>query len=175
MVEFDHRTADPQTGLAPGEKALLEFTEGEPLSSPLMNPLGALEWEFARIIGRIKWFDARIVELSNDRDIWFDLVKREEVMASEFAGVNKIYEAREHTLVKMQGEERTRLANLSKIWIDAKFDAARMEAHGQFARAINRTVRAVLASLDVDVNDPSVRAKVAEAIRTQRAEPELEP
>lgn len=167
-----HGGSAPQVRLAAEAvqiRARLEkFTEGEPLNSRLMSPVAALEWEFARIIGRIKWYDERISELAREKDLWWGLAKKEKIGAAEYTGTNRTYEARENMLLKLQNDERTRLERLSKIWIDAKFEAARLEVNGQFAGAVNRAVREVLRSLDIDEKDAEIRRKVGLAIREAR-------
>jgi hypothetical protein len=149
-----------------------EFITPEPGNSPLLNPIAALEWEYARTIGRIKFYDARLAALREERELWWGKTREESITASEYTGLNTTYEARENMILTLQGEERTRLERLTKLWIDTKFEAARLEVAGVFAGSVNRAVRKVLEALNVDEQDAEIRRTVAAAIRSARtAEP----
>lgn len=148
---------------------LREFTELEPADSPLLDPFSLLVWETRRTLARIKWYDTQLMELKDERALWWGKVKEERVNATEFAGTNKTYEARQHELLNMQDRERKRLQDIFTFWTNAKLEAARIATVGVFKTETNKIIRAILSEFAIDTSDPAIRDRVANVL-TERAE-----
>lgn len=131
---------------------------------PLLDPFSILLWEIRRSGARIEWFDAKIAAFEEEKAIWWDISKKEEIGAAEFTGTNKTYEARENVLVKMQNEERKRLVDLRKQWQDDRFEAARVAGMGAFGTASRAMIRALFEEFEIDLMDPAVQERVQHAL-----------
>lgn len=139
---------------------LERFTDIWPSSHELLDPFSLMLWEVRRCAARIEWFDERLRELHEERDLWWGETKREKVGASEFVGTNKTFEAREHVILRMQAQERDRLNRLTKEWAEQRFEAARIAGYGAFGAALKRTIRALGDEFGLDFTDKAVQARV---------------
>jgi hypothetical protein len=143
------------------------FTGLWPDDHELLDPFSLLLWEIRRCGWRIEWYDAAIRRLGEEKEIWWGITKEEEVGATEFAGTNKTYEARENILVKMQNEERKRLFDLTKEWQGNKFEAARIAGMGAFASAARSMVARLAQELGADLSDPEVQGMIERVLLSQ--------
>jgi hypothetical protein len=143
------------------------FTGLWPTDHELLDPFSLLLWEIRRCGWRIEWYDAKIRHLDEEKDIWWGITREEEVGAAEFAGTNRIYEARENVLVKMQNEERKRLFDLTKEWQGQKFEAARIAGMGAFATAARTMVMRLSEELGIDLSDPEVQGIIERVLTSQ--------
>jgi hypothetical protein len=151
-------TADIATG---------RFTGLWPSDHELLDPFSLLLWEIRRCGWRIEWYDAKIRELQQEKDIWWGITKEEQVGATEFVGTNRTFEARENILVKMQNEERKRLFDLTKEWQGNKFEAARIAGMGAFATATRAMIHALAAELGLDLADPEIQGVIERVLLGQ--------
>lgn len=110
MTEVSHRTA--------ALTAMQRFVE--PYRGDL-DPVTAFEAEFRRTYGRILWLEEQIGALEEEDLIWGQ-TREEVISATEFAGTNRVYEARIHTYEEMLRWERKHLLDMEKVWIGAKLD-----------------------------------------------------
>lgn len=133
---------------------------------PMLDPFSLLLWDIRRSGARIEWFDAKIEALEEERDIWWGITKREEIGASEFAGTNKTYEARENILVKMQNEERKRLQSLRDEWQNNRFEALKIAGYGAFRQSMREALLAVSAEFGIDMADPDTQERMKRALET---------
>jgi len=143
------------------------FTGLWPTDHELLDPFSLLLWEIRRCGWRIEWYDDAIRRLHEEKDIWWGITKEEEVGATEFAGTNRTYEARENILVKMQNEERKRLFDLTKEWQGNKFEAARIAGMGAFAAAARTMVARLAQELGADLSDPQVQGAIERVLLSQ--------
>jgi hypothetical protein len=140
------------------------FTEMWAEDHPLLDPFSILLWEIRRSGARIEWFDSKIEAFNEEKSIWWGISKQEEIGAAEFAGTNKTYEARENVLVKMQNEERKRLADLRRQWQDDRFEAARVAGMGAFGAAARAMIAALAQEFDIDLLDEATQLRVQHAL-----------
>lgn len=133
---------------------------------PMLDPFSLLLWEIRRSGARIEWFDRKLDELKDEKSLWWGMTKREVVGASEFAGTNKTYEARENVLVKMQNEERKRLQALRDEWQNNRFEAAKIAGYGAFRASTRALIAAFLDGFSLDPSDPEVQAVLRAALAT---------
>lgn len=145
-------------------KADPSFTDLWQVDHPKLDPFTLLLWEIRRSGARIEWFDRQIDALKDERSIWFGMVKREKIGASEWTGTNRTFEARENVLVKMQNEERERLKKLRDEWQNNKFEAARIAGMGAFRTAMTAALRAFAEEFGIDLEDPEVQARLRGAL-----------
>lgn len=145
-------------------KADPSFTDLWAEDHPKLDPFTLLLWEIRRSGQRVEWFDRRLDELDEEKAIWWGMVKKEVIGASEFTGTNRTYEARENVLVKMQNEERERLKKLRDEWQNNKFEAARIAGMGAFRLAMTGAIRAVALEFDLDLEDPVIQARLRDAL-----------
>lgn len=143
------------------------FTGLWPTDHELLDPYSLMLWEIRRSGWRIEWFDVKIREVKEEKDMWWGITKEESVGASEWAGTNRTYEARENILIKMQNEERKRLFDLTKEWNNARFEAARVATMGAFAVAAKDMVRSLLEALGQDLDDEGTQQMVARVLAQQ--------
>jgi hypothetical protein len=136
------------------------FTDLWPESHELLDPFSLLLWEIRRCAARIEWFDERLREIAEERDLWWGETKREKIGASEFSGTNKTFEARENIILKLQAQERDRLNRLTKEWAEQRFEAARIAGYGAFGTALKRAIAAMASEFDLDLTDKAVQARV---------------
>jgi len=146
---------------------LRDFVELEPEDSELLDPFSLLLWETRRSINKIKFYDDQLLGLSSEKELWWGLVKEEQINATEFAGTNKTYEARQNQILNMQDAERKRLFELFKLWTDTKLEAARIATVGVFKVEANKLIRAVLTEFGIDLVDPENRQRIANVLITQ--------
>lgn len=130
----------------------------------MLDPFSLLLWEIRRSGARIEWFDVQLDKLKDERSLWWGITKRERIGASEFAGTNKTYEARENILVKMQNEERKRLKELRDEWQNNRFEAAKIAGYGAFRTSMRAAIGALLSAFDLDPTDPEVQATLRTAL-----------
>lgn len=142
------------------------FTDLWPESHHLLDPFSLLLWDIRRAGSRIEWFDAQIARLEEEKSIWWGLTKSEEIGASEFAGTNKTYEARENVLVKMQNEERKRLKDLRDQWQDNRFSAAKIAGYGAFRASTTAAIRAIATEFELDLEDEAVQRRLRRALES---------
>lgn len=132
----------------------------------MLDPFSLLLWEIRRSGSRIEWFDSQIDQLSSEKSIWWGLTKQEKIGASEFAGTNKTYEARENVLVKMQNEERKRLQALRDEWQNNRFEAAKIAGYGAFRASTRALIAALVEAFEIDTADPEVQATLRAALES---------
>lgn len=130
---------------------------------PLNDPIVGFESEYRRTYGRILWYDEQLSKLQAE-ELTFGLVKREEIGASEFDGVNEIYEARANTLHELQFRERQHLLNMQKIWIGAKLDDKKLELQRAYVVMLDKAMTHILTTLGHDPGDPATRQVVRDAL-----------
>ena len=140
------------------------FTDMWAEDHALLDPFSILLWEIRRSGARIEWFDAKIRAFQEEKSIWWGISKREEIGATEFAGTNRTYEARENVLVKMQNEERKRLSDLRNQWQNDRFEAARVAGMGAFGAASRAMIRALFEEFEIDLMDPEIQLRVQHAL-----------
>lgn len=150
--------------LAEVEAEVPGFTDMWPETHHLLDPFSMMLWEIRRSGARIEWFDRKLSELEDEKAIWWGKSKEERIGASEFTGVNKTYEAREHVLVKMQNEERERFKKLRDSWQNDRFEAARVAGMGAFGAAARQMIAMLCAEFGIDLSNPEVQARVQHAL-----------
>jgi hypothetical protein len=138
------------------ENAMSKFVAKIDATDPENNPAVAFENEFRRTLGRIRYFDEKLAELSEAHLIWGQ-TKEESINATEFIGVNKTYEARTHLYHTMQWQEREHLMKMIKISITTKFDERKLALLEQDVIALDTVITNVLTKLGHNVRDPEVR------------------
>lgn len=144
-----------------------KFTDLWDEKHPLLDPFSLMLWEIRRSAARIEWFDARMRELTEEKELWWGLVKEEDLEASEFPGRNKTYEARENVILKMQNAERDRLNRLTKEWADHRFEALKIAGYGAFGQAMRRTIKALCEEFGLDMSDHEVRDRIRRVLGEQ--------
>lgn len=144
--------------------AQMKFTDLWSEEHPMLDPFSLLLWDIRRSGARIEWFDAKLAELEEEKSIWWGITKEESINATEFAGTNKTYEARENVLVKMQNEERKRLKELRDEWQNNRFEAARVAAMGSFSASARQMLASVCGEFGIDISDPEVQARIQRAL-----------
>lgn len=140
------------------------FTELWPEDHPSLDPFSLLLWEIRRSGARIEWFDRKIDEIEEEKSIWWGISKEEHIGATEFAGTNRTYEARENIIVKMQNEERKRLQGLRDAWQNDKFEALKISGYGAFRATMRQAILAVLTEFDLDLQDPEIQERLRTAL-----------
>lgn len=140
------------------------FTELWPETHERLDPVSLLLWEIRRSGARIEWFDRQIDKLAQERDLWWGITKHESIGATEFAGTNKTYEARENVIVKMQNEERKRLKDLRDEWQNNKFDALKIAGYGAFRVSMRNALAAMAEEFEIDLTDPATQARLRSAL-----------
>lgn len=138
-----------------------------PEDHELLDPFSLLLWEIRRSGHRIEYLSRKIAELKEEKDLWWGKTKQEKISATEFAGVNTTYEAREHVLIKMQNDERKTLFALTKEWQGQKFEAARIAGMGAFAAAAKTLVRNLVEQLGHDLSDPEIQDVIERVLLNQ--------
>lgn len=156
--------ADRAVGLSP--RSVGGFTELWAEDHPMLDPFSLLLWEIRRSGARIEWFDRKLDEIKDEKGLYWGLTKQEKINASEFAGTNKTYEARENVLVKMQNEERKRLQALRDEWQNNRFEAAKIAGYGAFRASTRALIAAFLDGFSLDPSDPEVQAVLRAALAT---------
>lgn len=140
------------------------FTEIWPEDHPRLDPFSLLLWEIRRAGARIEWFDRKIDEIHDEHSIWWGITKQEQIGASEFAGTNKTYEARENIIVKMQNEERKRLKELRDEWQNNRFEALKVAGYGAFRESMRNAINAVARAFEIDLSEPENQALLRAAL-----------
>lgn len=109
-----------------------------------LDPLGALETEFRRTLGRIMWLEAEISELDPEDLIWG---KTEHITATGADGYPSTkYEARPHLYEEMLWKERRHLLDMEKLWIAAGIEKERLRVmERQVSWTYNKVVDAIRA------------------------------
>lgn len=126
-----------------------------------LNPVSAFEMEFRRTLGRITWLEEKIALLSAPEDLIWGKSKYES--AGGFEGMpSTTYEARLHGFEEMLRWERNHLLNMEKVWISAGLESARLDLMRTYVEQTYELTRRALLALGHDVNDPEVRAVMAE-------------
>lgn len=136
------------------------FTDLWPESHEMLDPFSLLLWEIRRSGARIEWFDRKIDEIEEEKSIWWGITKSEVIGASEFAGTNKTYEARENVLVKMQNEERKRLQTLRDEWQNNRFEALKIAGYGAFRASMRQAIQALALEFAIDLSDPETQGRL---------------
>lgn len=122
-----------------------------------IDPVSAFEMEFRRTYGRILWLEEQIGSLESEQDLIWGITKEEDVSATEFAGVNRTYEARIHVFEDMLRWERKHFLELEKVWIRANLDERKLSMmRSQIDYTYTLVVRCAQ-MLGHDPADPSVR------------------
>ncbi len=150
---------------------LAGFTTPLDANDKLAHPLAAADYNIRLSMARIEFCNEQIAKLKEENDLVWGKAKEEHVNATEFAGINKTYEARVNVWITLQNQEREMLhkwyATISKNALDAK----RIEANDVTRKYTNRVLRVVLRAFGLDPNDDAVRSRVAEALRDASPEP----
>lgn len=140
------------------------FTDLVPADDARLDPFSLLLWEIRRSLGRIDYLDDKINELAEEKSLWWGMTKQEEISASEFAGTNRTYEARENILVKMQNDERKRLFDMEKEWQSNKFEATKIMAMGEFGTYARLLVTRLVQELGHDLTDQDTQEAIARVL-----------
>lgn len=137
-----------------------------------LNPITAFEMEFRRTYGRILWLEEQIAAFTDEKDLIFGLTKEERVMATEFTGTNRTYEARIHVYEEMLRWERTHFLRLESLWIKANLkeqELTMMRGHIEYTY---RKVMDIVRALGHDPGDPGVHTILEAAFTTPGAAPQ---
>jgi len=139
---------------------------------PEANPIEAFMTDYRRTVGRIRWYDEQLAEMTQKQLLW-GRTKKEDIQAAEFSGTNTTYESRANILHELQFRERQHLLALSKVWIGARLDERRLDIQRAYVRALDSAIVGILTRLGQDVSDPGVRQVVREELLAlpMRAEP----
>lgn len=135
-----------------------------PEDHELLDPFSLLLWEIRRSGHRIAYLDRQMSQLEEERDLWWGQTKREEIGASEFAGVNETFEAREHVYLKRQDIERKRMFDLMKEWQSNKFEATRIMALGEFGQFARLLTTRLVEELGHDLQDQHTQDAIARVL-----------
>jgi hypothetical protein len=141
-----------------------KFVELAPADDWRLDPFNLLVWEVRRTIARIDWYDERLADLRSEKDLIWGLSKKERISATEFAGTNRTYEARENKFHELQRIERARLERLMAFWQNSKFEAIRVASLGGFQKSMRQMVLAVMQEFEIDAMDPEVQKRVQKAL-----------
>lgn len=129
-----------------------------------LDPVGALEMEFRRCLGRIAWLDEEIGNLQVE-DLTWGKTKHES--AGGFEGApSTTYEARIHIYEEMQRWERKHLLEMEKLWIAAGIEKERLRLmESQVAWTFNKVVEAMRA-MGIDPFSEANRSILAQVFET---------
>jgi len=145
--------------------AMQRFAVPVALDDPeVVNPLLALETEFRRTLGRIRWYDEQLARLSSENDLIWGKTEEKHVTATEYAGVDTTYAARSNILLDLQWKERQHLLAMEKLWVQARLDERRLSVMKSQVAALDKALVGILTGLGLDVHDPDVRQVVREAL-----------
>lgn len=142
---------------------MVRFATPVERDDPEANPIEAFMVDYRRTVGRIRWYDEQMAEMTQKQLIW-GRTKKEEIGATEFAGKNTTYEARANILHELQFRERTHLLALSKVWIGARLDERKLDIQRAYVRALDQAIVGILTRLGQDIADPGVRQVVREEL-----------
>lgn len=138
-----------------------------------LDPYIAFENELRRTMGRIKWYDEQIGALADSKDLIWGLTKEERVMASEYPGTNRTYEARVNILEDLQRWERKHLLDMEKIWLQANLDEKRLTLMKAYVQLGYEKVNEALTRLGIDTKNAEVRAVLADVFSSGTHAPDL--
>jgi hypothetical protein len=157
-AQFKHERAKALT-------TMQKFAKPADLDDPeVVNPLLALETEFRRTLGRIRWYDEQLALLASERDLVWGQTKHESG-SKDGEDVDVVtHEARSNLLVELQWKERTHLVAMEKLWVQARLDERRLAVMKSQVAALDRALVGILTGLGLDPNDPDVRQVVREAL-----------
>lgn len=131
------------------------------------NPANALLMDVRRCIAAIRYLDEKI-EFMSEEALTYGLAFKEStsgIVDNKWQeSTTRRYERGMNTIVVQRMEERKHLLALTKVWIGAKLDVARIEIEQNTVLALNSVIVNVLRSLGKDVNDPEVRRVVRDQL-----------
>lgn len=132
------------------------------------NPGNALLMDVRRTIAGIRYYDEKIAQLEDERDLIWGLSSEERVDGYEKGDLihktTRQYTSEMNGFVKLRLEERKHLLNLTKVWISAKLDEKRIEIEEQTVFALNTVIVNILRAVGKDVNDPDIRRVVRDQL-----------
>jgi hypothetical protein len=156
---------------------------------PDMTGQAQLAVELRRTVAWIRFCEAQLQKLDSERDFVYGLVAIETSAASEDGTapdgtpVDKVssnrterYEAKVNVWVERLDWNRAHMLKITKQWIDAGYEAARLELEARTVSMFFETMNAVIATLGHDLDDPDVQAAIETtivAIAERESVPEL--
>lgn len=146
------------------EAKMAAFIRPIPATDPDANPLIAFSTEFRRVLARIRWYDEKLAEIRDERDLIWGLSKEEKINAAEYTGTNRTLEAKEHMWLVLQGRERDRLFNMEKLWLQVNLGAQQLELQKRVVASLDFAMQRVLSRLGLDPRDDVVRKVVHEEL-----------
>lgn len=139
------------------------LTEMQKFATPYngqIDPLSAFENEYRRTYGHIRWYEEKIGQLQSEKDLIWGLAKEEHVNATEFAGINRTYEARIHPFAEELFKERKHLVELTKIWLKAGLEERKIAVMREYMEYTYAMVNEAARALGHDPADPEVRERI---------------
>jgi hypothetical protein len=128
------------------------------------DPIKSFEVEFRRTIAAIRYYEAKLVEITDEKDLIWGKTREDFKTATEFAGVDETYEAKIHLYEERRFQERRHLLDLQKLWVVAKLGERKLAIEQTTVDALVGAMNAVIVGMNANPNDPSVRAIVRQAI-----------
>lgn len=145
-------------------RAMQNFVTPIAADDPEADVIHSFEIEYRRTVGKIRFCDEMIAQLSSEKDLVWGMTKREAKTATEFQGIDITYESRMNTWYEMQMRERKHLLEMQKIWINAKLDSRRLQISQQYVILLDTAITRSLTRLGLDATDPKIRQVVREEL-----------
>lgn len=135
------------------------------------NGAFALMMEIRRTVARIRFCDVKINELEDDEMVWGTTRVQDEEGYREKGPISVHTVTKESAVsqwVLLQRWERTHLAKLSKMWIDAGFEQKRLDLQARTVEGLNTAIREIITGLGRDPYEVGVKKVVSRALSKLR-------
>lgn len=133
-------------------------------NDPESDMIFSFDMEHRRTIARIRYFDEKITELKEEKDLVWGVTKETVTRSGEFPGIDTVYEARLNSYYEAQFRERQHLTDLHKLWITAKLDEKRLALEADVMDRLEAVISSVIVGLGRNAGDPEVRMVVRQAM-----------
>lgn len=132
-----------------------------------IDPMDALLDELARTNGMIAWLGSKVASLQEERETGLG---GSEMVGPVGGASGGIPEWKPSVWIAMWEDERSHLARVAKLCLDAGIDEKRVRLAEQHGQLLASVVTSVLTKLGIDLEAPKTRTAIRESFVTVQGE-----